>query len=179
MDPALLITLMHYRWNTSIVSLLHEYQGAKLITLEKQLQLSRSTLHRCLTALIDQDLIAKNPGHGHPMRPEYLLTAKGKRIAEPCSQLIQYLNQHQLQETALKKWSLPLVAVIGPEQSRFHEMKTALPSITSRALTLSLKELEQYGWIDREVYDHHPPVVVYGLKTRGRSLQHILQQFGN
>ena len=61
---------------------------AKFVVLQKRLGISRSSLQRTLRALIDAGLVKKNPGYGHPMRPEYLLTERGAKVGAPAQALI-------------------------------------------------------------------------------------------
>ena len=76
MNLGFLTKLVHHRWNIAIVAELHRSNGAKFVTLANRLELGHSTLKRCLNALIDLGLVRRNPGYGHPLRPEYLLTAR-------------------------------------------------------------------------------------------------------
>ncbi len=177
MNLGLLISLLHYRWNLSIVAELHRHNGAKFITLHKRLGASRSGIYRCLDALAAQGLVRKNPGHGHPMRPEYLLTPAGRTIAEPCTELLLALKTHRDEQVGLKKWSLPLVAVIGVQETRFGELRAALMNITPRALTLSLKTLEKQRWVKRHLINAYPPAVTYELGQPGLIYWDILQAF--
>ena len=43
-----------------------------------RLGLSRSMLTASLTQLIEAGWLQRNPGHGHPLRPEYVLTDAGR-----------------------------------------------------------------------------------------------------
>jgi DNA-binding HxlR family transcriptional regulator len=79
-----LIELVHHRWNIPVIAELYRRSGAKYVTLVNSLDVSRASLSTSLNDLIDQGLVRRNTGHGHPMRPEYLLTEDGLVIGEHC-----------------------------------------------------------------------------------------------
>lgn len=57
---------------------------------------------------------------------------------------------------------------------RYNELKRRLGTISHKTLSLSLKELEADGLVQREEYPQIPPKVEYSLSVRGRSLIPIL-----
>jgi DNA-binding HxlR family transcriptional regulator len=66
-------------------------------------------------------------------------------------------------------------------QRRTHELLAALPGISSKTLTIRLRDLENHGLVERQVYPEVPPRVVYGLTAKGKQLQPVmaaLQQVG-
>ncbi|NJK46289.1 MAG: helix-turn-helix transcriptional regulator [Pleurocapsa sp. SU_196_0] len=146
-------TLTHHRWAIPIIALLHAGRGAKFVTVANTLHLSRDALTRSLTALLEADWAMRNPGYGHPLRPEYILTTRGARIGAACAELTTWLETHELQEPMLKKWSLPVtLALFG--HTRFSKLQRALVGITPRALTLTLDELQTHGLVTREGRDY-------------------------
>jgi DNA-binding HxlR family transcriptional regulator len=150
--PALtstLETLTHHRWAIPIIALLHTQRGARFVTVTNTLHLSRDALTRSLTALLEADWAMRNPGYGHPLRPEYILTARGTRIGAACAELISWLETHELQEPMLKKWSLPVTLALL-RHTRFSSLQRALSGITPRALTLTLEDLQMHGLVTRE-----------------------------
>ena len=142
-DPATLETLTHHRWAIPIIALLHAEKGAKFVQLVNRLKLSRDALTRSLTALNELGLATRNSGYGHPLRPEYILTPSGAKLGAACVELNHWLESHNLQESLLNKWSLP-VLLATRSKSRFSDLKRALPDITARALTLTLKTLLEH-----------------------------------
>ncbi len=137
-----LINLVHHRWALPILCELHRNDGCKFVTLVTRLNLSKDALSRTLNALTQQDLVMRNPGYGHPLRPEYILTAKGQQIGQAVFELMQTLEQLEITEIALKKWSLPIVLVLQ-DQPRFTDILEQLPGLTTRALALGLGMLGQ------------------------------------
>jgi DNA-binding HxlR family transcriptional regulator len=115
------------------------------------------SLRRTLTYLQDERLVARNPGYGHPLRPEYVLTASGRAVAPRAQRLVRAIAGRE--DVGLKKWSLPVLAQLT-EPRRFSELRAALP-VTARALALALAELESAGLVRRSVTEDRPPQTRY------------------
>ncbi len=171
-----LVALFHNRWSVPILAELHRQRGSRFVALTRTLGMSRESLRRTLAALIDGGLVGRNPGYGHPLRPEYVLTSSGERIAAACRPVVERLRTGGLEDVALKKWSMPVVFALGEGPMRFSELREALEGISPRALTLALKDLEAAGLIDRRVTDDYPPSTVYRLTRPGRPLATLLRQ---
>ena len=58
---------------------------------------------------------------------------------------------------------------------RYGELKKALVGITPKMLTNQLRELEEEGLINREVYPQVPPKVEYSITEYGMTLKPILE----
>ena len=162
-DITALLRLVHRRWTIPVLAELHRSQGSKFITLTARLGIGRSTLTQTLDTLIDAGLAVRNPGYGHPMRPEFILTTRGHAIAPACADLLAALDSLTLRDLALRKWTLPVLLAIRAGARRFGELKRLLPTITDRALALALKQMESAGLIAREIQGGYPPAPVYAL----------------
>ena len=68
------------------------------------------------------------------------------------------------------KWHTLLIVALMDGPLRFGELKRALPDISQRMLTQSLRDLQRDGLIARRVYPTLPPSVDYRLTDLGRSL---------
>lgn len=69
------------------------------------------------------------------------------------------------------KWSILVIFTL--EQTavmRFGELQRAIPDISQKMLTVTLRTLEQDGIVNRRVYAQIPPKVEYSLTSRGQSL---------
>lgn len=166
--------LLHHRWAVPIVAELHKTGGGtKFITLVNRVGTARQTIARTLDALIDDGWVARNPGYGHPMRPEYILTPAGKRIGSPSARLLNVLRRLDVEDAALRKWPLAVTAAVADGAHRFNDIRHAVPSVTARALTIALKQLQDAALIERIVYDEYPPTVEYRLCTRAKSVADI------
>ena len=69
------------------------------------------------------------------------------------------------------KWSILVIFTL--EQTavmRFGELQRAIPDISQKMLTVTLRTLEQDGIVNRRAYAQIPPKVEYSLTSRGQSL---------
>jgi DNA-binding HxlR family transcriptional regulator len=171
-----LVALFHNRWSVPILAELHRQRGSRFVTLTRTLGMSRESLRRTLAALIDSGLVGRNPGYGHPLRPEYVLTRAGEALARACSPLVDHLRRSDLEDVGLKKWSMPVVVALAEGPQRFSELRDLLTGISPRALALALKDLEAAGLVDRRVTDDYPPATVYRLTDSGRPFAALLRQ---
>lgn len=69
------------------------------------------------------------------------------------------------------KWSLLVLHTLGQsaEPVRFNALQRALPDISQKALTTTLRTLEEDGFVVRTVYAEVPPRVDYQLTERAQS----------
>ncbi|GAA0952407.1 winged helix-turn-helix transcriptional regulator [Virgisporangium aurantiacum] len=68
------------------------------------------------------------------------------------------------------KWTLLIVATLDQRTLRFTDLHQQVPGISQRMLTLTLRNLERDGLVDRTVHAEVPPRVEYELTPTGRSL---------
>ena len=165
-----LVALFHNRWSVPLLAELHRQRGSRSVTLARTLGMSRESLRRTLAALIDGGLVGRNPGYGHPLRPEYVLTRAGERIGAASGPLVAGLRREGLEDVGLKKWSMPAVFALADGPLRFSELRDRLEGVSPRALALTLKDLEEAGLVDRRVTEDYPPATVYRLTRRARHL---------
>lgn len=166
-----LIALFHHRWSAPVLAELLRQKGSRFVTLGNTLGVGRESLKRTLASLVDLGLVARNPGYGHPLRPEYVLTPRGRRVSARCAKLLDALNDDA--DIALRKWSLPVLFALR-QPSRFSELQSALPGVTARALALALKDLQSAGFVERRIEDAYPPTAVYVPTALARRFQRIL-----
>ncbi|MFC5469105.1 winged helix-turn-helix transcriptional regulator [Cohnella suwonensis] len=81
------------------------------------------------------------------------------------------------------KWK-PIILrhLIKGDIKRFSELRSLIPEITQRMLTLHLRELEEQHIIQRVVYPQVPPKVEYSITEHGRTLEPVLEvmnEWGN
>ena len=69
------------------------------------------------------------------------------------------------------KWRTHIIYELCKKPScRFGELKKAVPKITNTMLTSTLRDLEQWGIVNREQFNEIPPHVEYSLTEKGRAL---------
>lgn len=75
------------------------------------------------------------------------------------------------------KWSLLVLLTLarqGESPLRFHQLRQAIPDISQKVLTTTLRTLEADGYISRKAYPVMPPRVEYALTSRTHSLLPII-----
>ena len=161
--------LSESRWFVPLLALLHREQGARFARM-LALGLSRSMLKRTLHAMVERGWVRPNPGHGHPLRPEYLLTEAGDPLGAWCARVAAARESLGLCAADLGRWSLPAVRALLAGEPRFSGLEAALAPVTPRALSLALKQLIGAGLVRRRLEDAYPPVAVYRLTDAGARL---------
>ncbi len=74
------------------------------------------------------------------------------------------------------KWSIHTIILLGEGKVlRFNELKRKIDGISQRMLTVTLRSLEEDGFISRKIYAEVPPRVEYALTELGSSLLIQLQ----
>ena len=71
------------------------------------------------------------------------------------------------------KWSLLVLYTLhssGKQTMRFKELQRGIPDISQKMLTVTLRTLEEDGYITRTVYPEVPPRVEYAVTARTESL---------
>ncbi len=162
-----LVALCHHRWSLPVLAEIGRTGGSRFATLTGRLGVTGESLRRTLAYLEGEGLVARNPGYGHPLRPEYVLTRRGRALVPRIRKLLTALAGRE--DVGLKKWSLPVLAELD-EPRRFSELRARLPAATARAVTLALKDLQAAGLVDRSVTDEYPPQVRYTLTAGARTI---------
>lgn len=75
------------------------------------------------------------------------------------------------------KWSLLILCNLqGQGKMRYTEIRKAIPDISQKMLTCSLKQLEHDHLVKRKAFAEIPPRVEYSLTELGGSLMPIIGQ---
>ena len=168
-DP-LLVQLGSHRWLVPLLADLAAHKGARFIELIHRLGLSRDSCARTLDAAQAIGWVQRNPGHGHPLRPEYILTETGAAAAVRAATIAGAQQQIGLPPGAATRWGLPLVVGIDAGHDRFNALSRLLAPATPRALSQGLTALGKHGLVTREILDLRPPASRYDLTKSGALL---------
>ncbi|MFD6284767.1 winged helix-turn-helix transcriptional regulator [Streptomyces sp. NPDC060205] len=89
-------------------------------------------------------------------------TADELRIEAPHRELLDQI---------LDKWSLSVLNELCERPCRFNELRRAIPQVTQKSLTATLRRLERNGVIEREVVSTRPVAVMYRITPLGKTLR--------
>lgn len=83
----------------------------------------------------------------------------------------------RLQAVLSGKWKILILWYIAINKvQRFGELMRKIDGITQSTMTKQLRELEQDGFLNREIYKEIPPKVEYTLTELGNSFLPVLTQ---
>jgi DNA-binding HxlR family transcriptional regulator len=162
--------LVGSRWFVPLLALASREEGVRSAALAARLRISRSMLAGTLGGLIRKGWIIRNPGHGHPLRPEYVLAEAGRPVGAWCERVMEERQRLGLDAGRLGRWALPLVGRLDRRWERFSWLEAQLSPISPRSLSLGLKQLLDLGLADRRLEESFPPRPLYGLTGRGQRL---------
>lgn len=78
----------------------------------------------------------------------------------------------ELLDQILDKWSLNVLNELCERPCRFNELRRAIPQVTQKSLTATLRRLERNGVIEREIVSTRPVAVRYRITPLGKTLRH-------
>lgn len=180
MDINDLVKVTSKAWALTILSVMHSGVPARQAPLLAACGASRSAFTQSLRHLVEIGMLERNPGHGHPLRPEYRLTRLGESMAAFAHRIHELVPQ---EDRALLRriWTVPVLAALQTPR-RFNEMAGRLPMISDRALSQSLKSMEDRGWVVRSVVEGaRPPRPIYSAVGVGAAISEAFdaeQAFG-
>ncbi|MGI3167780.1 winged helix-turn-helix transcriptional regulator [Pseudooceanicola sp. C21-150M6] len=159
MDIELLVKITARAWSLNILDRLDAGVPGRQAPLLAATGASRTAFGQSLSHLIDLGLLERNPGHGHPLRPEFRLTPEGVQAALMAGRVMQ--AGQEAPALLRRTWSLPILTVCQ-RPMYFGEIRGALPAISDRALSQGLKQLHGQDWLRRETETTcYPPRPVY------------------
>ncbi|BBG01973.1 MULTISPECIES: winged helix-turn-helix transcriptional regulator [Pseudonocardia] len=84
------------------------------------------------------------------------------RIATPHRELL---------DQVLDKWSLSILNELCERPCRFNDLRRAIPAVTPKSLTATLRRLERNGIIERQLLGSRPVAVEYRITPLGKTLR--------
>ncbi len=176
MDIKQLVNITSRAWSLDILAAMVRGAKGRQSSLIAATGAGRTALNASLQHLIEIGLIERNPGHGHPLRPEFRLTNKGETAAQIADKILKTIPDHSGRNLIRQNWSAPLLS-ISLEPKFFKTYKSILPPITDRALSQSLKRLENQSWLSRDVdMIARPPRPFYQAIGVGAEIAHSIQE---
>ncbi len=174
MDINELVKVTTRAWSFRILALLHDGVPGRQAALLTASGAGRTAFGQSLQHLLTLELVERNPGHGHPLRPEYRLTGRGAQMAVIASGVEKAVNGQAEAVLLRRMWTLPILTV-AQQPRYFSEIKTSLAPITDRALSMSLGNLEGQGWINRSVDPAiRPARAQYVVAQAGAEISQVL-----
>ncbi|MFV0385537.1 winged helix-turn-helix transcriptional regulator [Paracoccus sp. (in: a-proteobacteria)] len=172
MDITAFVNITARAWAIPILSHLHAGVAGRQAPLLAATGASRTAFAQSMEHLISLGLLERNPGHGHPLRPEFRLTQKGAAAAA-IAHGVQNVSTKEDQDLLRRSWTLPVLTTLHRPR-HFNEIKRNLPTITDRALSQSLKSMEVRDWVCRDVdVAARPPRSIYRAVNRGGEISRI------
>ncbi|MFF8611921.1 winged helix-turn-helix transcriptional regulator [Streptomyces sp. NPDC015350] len=77
----------------------------------------------------------------------------------------------ELLDQVLDKWSLSVLGELCERPCRFNELRRAIPRVTQKSLTATLRRLERNGVVEREVLSTRPVAIRYRITPLGKTLR--------
>ena len=172
MDINLFVNITSRAWTLPILWNLHEGVAGRQAPLLAATGAGRTAFAQSMEHLISLGIIERNPGYGHPLRPEFRLTEIGRTVAVMASGIRDATpeDDHALLR---KSWTLPVLSLLQ-RPSYFGEVKLRLNPITDRALSQSLKVMEARDWVARDVdVAARPPRPMYQAVNTGEVIGRV------
>lgn len=174
MDKHELVKLCSRSWSLTALGLMADGVPGRTSPLAAAAGCGRTAMNGSISHLVDLGLLERNPGYGHPLRPEFRLTANGEDIAKWASTLVLIVQGRADRRLLRSKWSLPLISCL-PKETRYSDLRRQLFPVSDRALSLCLGQLTERHWISRQVSaEKSPPAVSYHLSGTGSTVHRHL-----
>lgn len=77
----------------------------------------------------------------------------------------------ELLDQVLDKWSLSVLNELCEHPCRFNELRRAIPHVTQKSLTATLRRLERNGVVKRSITGTRPLAVEYRITSLGKTLR--------
>ncbi|MET4062151.1 DNA-binding HxlR family transcriptional regulator [Arthrobacter sp. UYP6] len=77
----------------------------------------------------------------------------------------------ELLDQVLDKWSLEILNELCERPAHFSELRRAIPAVTQKSMTATLRRLERNGIVERVVLSTRPVAVEYRITPLGKTLR--------
>ncbi|MBA83127.1 MAG: transcriptional regulator [Rhodobacteraceae bacterium] len=172
MDIKTLVNTTSRAWTIPILAQLHAGVAGRQAPLLAATGASRTAFAQSMEHLISIGLLERNPGYGHPLRPEFRLTKHGVTAATIASKILN-VTADEDQGLLRRSWTVPVLTALH-RPSHFNEIKRNLHTISDRALSQSLKTMEAKNWVQRNVDETaRPPRPLYRAANTGALVSRV------
>jgi DNA-binding HxlR family transcriptional regulator len=72
-------------------------------------------------------------------------------------------------------WKMPILWRLKDKVLRYSELRKKIPHITDNMLSITLKQLEAFGFIKRKAYPEVPPRVEYSITDKGLTVIPVIK----
>jgi len=91
--------------------------------------------------------------------------------ATPAERLAVGAPHRELLEQVLDTWSMQVLEHLCEALARFNDLRRAIPAVTAKSLTSTLRRLERNGIVGRAVISTRPVAVEYAITPLGKTLR--------
>lgn len=174
MDINQIVNLSSKAWSVKILAALGNGVAGRQAPLIHAVGAGRTAFSASLAHLMELGFLERNPGHGHPLRPEFRLTDQGKKAAEVAQKIVAAVPDEDAFSILRRNWSLPILALTR-QPARFSAIRASLPKITDRALSQSLLRLEDQEWLRRDIEtSERMPFPTYVAVNTGAQINQVI-----
>lgn len=90
---------------------------------------------------------------------------------ETTAELTISAPHRELLDQVLDKWSLAILNELCERSCRFNDLRRAIPAVTQKSLTATLRRLERNGIVERVLLSSRPVAVEYRITPLGKTLR--------
>lgn len=84
-------------------------------------------------------------------------------------------SHRELLDQVLDKWSVHVMSELCGAPRRFNELRRAIPDVSQKSLTNTLRRLERNGMIRRELISSRPVAVQYSVSPLGKTMREPIE----
>jgi DNA-binding HxlR family transcriptional regulator len=78
-------------------------------------------------------------------------------------------------DQVLDKWSLSVLNELCERPCRFNDLRRAIPAVTQKSLTATLRRLERNGIVERVLLSSRPVAVEYRITPLGKTMRRPIE----
>lgn len=91
--------------------------------------------------------------------------------SRPQDGILAIAAHRELLGQVLDKWSLSVLSELCERPCRFNELRRAIPAVSQKSLTNTLRRLERNGIVGRRLLSTRPVAVEYDITPLGKTIR--------